>query len=115
MNQHNLTAAQQDYAIFLPAISGFYATYIGKQRSFDYVEKSRMPAGIPDMEQMNWLNPQKALFPYRWSLYSAGHANLDLAKPDPREDMIRDRDASSVIFADSGGFQIGRASCRERV
>ena len=108
MNQHNLTAAQQDYAIFLPAISGFYATYIGKQRSFDYVEKSRMPVGIPDMEQLNWLNPQKGLFPYRWSLYSAGHANLDLAKPDPREDMIRDRDASSVIFADSGGFQIAK-------
>ena len=108
MNQHNLTAAQQDYAIFLPAISGFYATYIGKQRSFEYVEKSRMPAGIPDMEQLNWLNPQKALFPYRWSLYSAGHANLDLAKPDPREDMIRNRDPGSVIFADSGGFQIAK-------
>lgn len=108
MNQHDLTAAQQDYAIFLPAISGFYATYIGKQRSFEYVEKSRMPVGIPDMEQLNWLNPQKGLFPYRWSLYSAGHANLDLARPDPREDMIRDRDASSVIFADSGGFQIAK-------
>lgn len=67
-----------------------------------------MPHGIPDMEQLNWLNPQKALFPYRWSLYSAGHANLDLAKPDPREDMIRNRDANSVIFADSGGFQIAK-------
>jgi hypothetical protein len=30
--QDNLTAKQNDYAVFLPAISGFYATYIGKQR-----------------------------------------------------------------------------------
>ena len=32
MTQDNLTAKQNDYAVFLPAISGFYATYIGKQR-----------------------------------------------------------------------------------
>ena len=107
-DQHDLTAQQQDYAIFLPAISSFYATYIGKQRHQDFVEKTRMPAGIPDMEQLNWLNPQRALFPYRWSLYSAGHANLDLAKPDPREDMVRNRDSGSFIIADSGGFQIAK-------
>lgn len=106
--QHDLTAKQRDYALFLPAISGFYATYIGKQRSFPYVEAARMPQAIPDMEQLNWLNSQKSLFPYRWSLYSAGHANLDLNKVDPREDMIRNRDPNSVIFADSGGFQIAK-------
>ena len=31
----NLTAKQKDYAVFLPALSGFYATYIGKQRHPD--------------------------------------------------------------------------------
>jgi hypothetical protein len=108
LEKHDLTAYQQDYAIFLPAISSFYATYIGKQRHQEFVEKSRMPAGIPDMEQLNWLNPQQALFPYRWSLYSAGHANLDLAKPDPREDMVRNRDPGSFLIADSGGFQIAK-------
>lgn len=107
-DQHDLTAQQQDYAIFLPAISSFYATYIGKQRHQEFVEKTRMPAGIPDMEQLNWLNPQRALFPYRWSLYSAGHANLDLAKSDPREDMVRNRDPGSFVIADSGGFQIAK-------
>ena len=107
-DQHDLTAQQQDYAIFLPAISSFYATYIGKQRHQEFVEKTRMPAAIPDMEQLNWLNPQRALFPYRWSLYSAGHANLDLAKADPREDMVRNRDPGSFIIADSGGFQIAK-------
>ncbi len=67
-----------------------------------------MPAGITDMEQMNWLNPQKGLFPYRWSLYSAGHANLDLSKHAPKEDMIRNRDPGSTVLGDSGGFQIAK-------
>ena len=67
MTQDNLTAKQNDYAVFLPAISGFYATFIGKQRDTvagPYVDTARMPAGIQDMEQMNWLNSQKGLFPY---------------------------------------------------
>ena len=106
--QHDFTANQQDYAVFLPAISSFYSTYIGRQRFENYVDASRMPAGIPKMEQLNWLNPQEALFPYRWSLYSAGHANLDLAKCVPKEDMVRNRDPGSILLADSGGFQIAK-------
>ena len=44
MSQDNLTAKQLDYAVFLPAISGFYATFIGKQRvNNDYVDPARMP------------------------------------------------------------------------
>ena len=94
MSQDNLTSRQSDYAVFLPAISGFYATFIGKQRDPNgpYVESARMPSQIPDMEQLNWLNSQKGLFPYRWSLYSGGHANLDLAKQDWSEDMVRNRE-----------------------
>jgi hypothetical protein len=105
-NQHDLTAAQNDYAVFLPAVSSFYSTYIGRQRYEQYVEATRMPAGIPDMEMMNFFNDQKALFPYRWALYSAGHANLDLTKPDPREDMMRNRGSHTTLLCDSGGFQI---------
>lgn len=105
----NLTNKQQDYALFLPALSGFYATFIGKQRvNNDYVDPARLPAGIADMEELNWLNPDQGLFPYKWSLYSAGHANLDLTTPDPGEDMVRDRDASALILGDSGGFQIAK-------
>ena len=106
--QDNLTNKQDTYAIFLPAISSFYSTYVGKQRFSNYVDTARMPAGIPDMEMLNWLNPQKGLFPYKWSLYSAGHANLDVTKHDPREDMVRNRDPNSIILADSGGFQIAK-------
>ena len=107
--QDNLTSKQSDYAVFLPAISGFYATFIGKQRATgNYVDPARMPANIKDMEQMNWLNSQRSLFPYRWSLYSAGHANLDLTKKDDSEDMVRNREPNSFLLGDSGGFQIAK-------
>jgi len=111
IEQDNLTAKQKDYAVFLPAISGFYATFIGKQRdpvNGPYVDPARMPAGIPDMEMMNWLNSSKSLFPYKWSLYSGGHANLDLTKQDWSEDMVRNREPGTVILGDSGGFQIAK-------
>ena len=109
--QDDLTAKQNDYAVFLPAISGFYATFVGKQRdpvNGPYVDPARLPQGLTDMEQMNWLNSQKALFPYKWSLYSGGHANLDLTKPDWSEDMVRNRDPNTIMLGDSGGFQIAK-------
>ena len=108
MTQDNLTAKQNDYAVFLPAISGFYATFVGKQRNGPYVDPARMPAGLSDMEMMNWLNSTKALFPYRWSLYSGGHANLDLTKQDWSEDMVRNREPGTFMLGDSGGFQIAK-------
>ena len=108
MSQDNLTAKQNDYAVFLPAISGFYATFVGKQRNEPYVDPARFPTGLTDMEQMNWLNSQKALFPYRWSLYSGGHANLDLTKQDWSEDMVRNREPGTFMLGDSGGFQIAK-------
>ena len=107
--QDDLTSKQNDYAVFLPAISGFYATFIGKQRvNNDYVDPARMPQGIQDMEMMNWLNSQKALFPYKWSLYSGGHANIDLTKEDAGEDMVRKREPGTFMLGDSGGFQIAK-------
>ena len=111
MNQDDLTSKQLDYAVFLPAISGFYATFIGRQRdtaSVPYVDPARFPQGLTDMEQLNWLNSQKSLFPYKWSLYSGGHANLDLAKQDWSEDMVRNRDPNTLVLGDSGGFQIAK-------
>ena len=52
----DLTKEQKDYAIFLPAISGFYATFIGKQRREEYVDKSRIPFPNNEMESLNWFN-----------------------------------------------------------
>lgn len=111
MRTDNLTAKQKDYAVFLPALSGFYATYVGKQRHDpNYVDPARIPKDFDrGIEGLNWLNPDEAYFPYHWSLYSAGHAELDINKHSPKEDMVRNRDRSrSFILGDSGGFQIGK-------
>ena len=111
MKRDNLTNKQLDYAVFLPALSGFYATYVGKQRHDpNYVDPARIPADFENgIEGLNWLNPDAAYFPYQWALYSAGHAELDVNKHSPKEDMVRNRDRSrSFILGDSGGFQIGK-------
>jgi len=106
----NLTASQNDYAVFLPATSGFYATFIGKQRFSNYVDPGRIPKCFTSgVESLNYLEPDKGLFYYNWCLYSAGHANLDLNKRDDSEDMFRNRNrTTSWVLGDSGGFQIGK-------
>ncbi len=76
----NLTESQKDYAFFLPSISGFYATFIGKQRFEDYVEPQRVPQEIGKVEGLNFLNPNEGVFQYKWALYSAGHADLNINK-----------------------------------
>jgi len=106
----NLTATQNDYAYFLPATSGFYSTFIGKQRYGNYVDPARVPASFKNgVESLNYLEPEKGAFYYDHCLYSAGHANLDLTKQDDSEDMFRNRDrTTSWVLGDSGGFQIGK-------
>jgi len=106
----DLTTEQNDYARFLPALSGFYATYVGKQRYDEYVDKSRIPSNFANgVESLNYLNPQEGAFQYQWTLYSAGHAELDINKHAPKEDMVRNRDRqNSWVLGDSGGFQIGK-------
>ena len=111
----DLTAAQNDYAHFLPALSGFYATYVGKQRHPDpvkgpYIPDARIPANFQNgVESLNYLNAQEGAFTYKWTLYSAGHADLDTTKFVPKEDMVRNRDRQNTwLLGDSGGFQIGK-------
>lgn len=110
MSNINLTETQKDYAIFLPAVSGFYATFIGKQQSSEYVETARIPSNFKHgVESLNFLNDKEGQFKYHWCLYSAGHADLDINRDSPKEDMFRKRNRStSWALGDSGGFQIGK-------
>lgn len=114
MEQDNLHSRQVDknnkhqYAVFLPALSSFYAFYIGLQRHENYVDASRLPASFNNgVEGLNFLNKTQSYFYYPQCLYSAGHAYLD-TKFVPKEDMTRNRDPNSFVLGDSGGFQIGK-------
>ena len=108
--QVNLTPLQKDYAVYLPAISSFYSTYVAKQRLEDFVPKDRIPQGFDrGIEGMNFLNPEEGYFTYKYGLYSAGHAQLDLQKSLVQESMIQQRDRNNtMILGDSGGYQIGK-------
>lgn len=110
MNE-NLTATQSDYACFLPAVSSFYSTYVGKQRFGNYVDPARLPAGFNNgVEGLNFFDPEKGYFYYKWGLYSAGHADIDMTRVSEKDDMFRSRprNGDSIVVGDSGGFQIGK-------
>jgi hypothetical protein len=106
----DLTPLQKDYAVYLPAISSFYSTYIAKQREGEFIPTDRIPQGFDrGIEGMNFLNPEQGYFYYKHALYSAGHAQLDIEKSITQESMIQQRDRSkTMILGDSGGYQIGK-------
>jgi len=109
MDQVNLSNSHDpEWALFLPAVSSFYISGLGKQREGEnYFDQARIPASFNgDVEKLNFLNSKEGLYYYKWGLYSAGHANLDTNKIDHNESIIRKREKGTFILGDSGGFQI---------
>jgi hypothetical protein len=109
MEQVNLSAQHKpDWALFLPAVSSFYIAGLGKQRKGEnYFDTVRIPQGFNnDVEKLNFLNSKEGLYYYKWGLYSAGHANLDVTVDDHNESIIREREEGTFMLGDSGGFQI---------
>jgi hypothetical protein len=98
-----------NWAKYLPAISSFYATHLGKDLADpEFVPESRWPKKFEfGLQGLNFLDPEVSYFHYKYGLYSAGHAERNLEKCDSREPMIHRRDRkNTVIVGDSGGFQI---------
>jgi len=96
------------WAKYLPAISGFYATHLGKDLADpEFVPESRWPKKFEfGLQGLNFLDPDVSYFHYKYGLYSAGHAERNLEKCVAREPMIHRRHDDTVIIGDSGGFQI---------
>ena len=110
--QEHLGPKSRDFAVFLPAISNFYNTFISKQRvsGGTHIPPERIPQGFENgVEGLNFLNPEKGMFTYPTALYSAGHACLNMEQVNDRDSMVVNRDREfSTIVGDSGGYQIGR-------
>ena len=110
--QEHLGKFSRDYAVFLPAISNFYNTFISKQRVTEgtHISKERIPQGFDrGVEGLNFINPDEGYFTYPTALYSAGHACLDMDKVADRDSMCVNRDRKfSTIVGDSGGYQLGK-------
>lgn len=95
------------WARYLPAISGFYTTHLGKAAADEtFVPKERIPAKFElGIDGLDFLKTD-AYFSYKYGLYSAGHAERKLDKCDDREPMIHKREKDTILVGDSGGFQI---------
>ena len=97
------------WAKYLPAISGFYTTHLGKDLADGtFIPKDRVPAGFElGIQGLNFLDPDNGYYTYKYGLYSAGHAERNLTRCDDREPMIHKRDREkTILVGDSGGFQI---------
>lgn len=97
------------WAKYLPAISGFYTTHLGKaEADTEFVPESRIPEKFElGLKGLDFLKgPEEAYFSYKFGLYSAGHAERNLTKCDDREPMIHRREKDTILIGDSGGFQI---------
>tara|TARA_Y100001970_G_scaffold292829_1_gene436037 strand:+ start:554 stop:1999 length:1446 start_codon:yes stop_codon:yes gene_type:complete len=110
--QEHLGELSRDFAVFLPAISNFFNTFISKQRVTKgaHIPAERIPKGLDrGVEGLNFINPDEGYFTYPTALYSAGHACLDMEKVADRDSMCVDRDRKfSTIVGDSGGYQLGK-------
>ena len=110
-NKVNFTERHDNggWAKYLPAISGFYTTHLGKDLLDEkFIPKERVPEkfelGIQGLDFLK--GPEDAYFSYKYGLYSAGHAERKLDKCDDREPMIHKRSKDTILVGDSGGFQI---------
>lgn len=100
----NMSDSQKDYAVFLPSISSIYAKIVSMP---EYKLRESLPAGLPNgLKDLDFLDPSNSLFYYPASLYSAGHAILDVEDSFAGESMVQKRDRkNTVLIGDSGGFQ----------
>ena len=107
----DLSKGRKDYAVFLPAVSGFYTEVLGRCRNYpDYLDPKRVPKGFENgIEGIDFFDSEKGYFFYDMGLYSAGHAYLDIERSHTLEWMVQERDKSKMtLLGDSGGFQIGK-------
>jgi hypothetical protein len=96
------------WAVFLPAISFYYTQQLSKlDANPDVYGVGRWPAGLPKGHDGLDFLKKDSYFYYKWGLYSAGHAKMDLAKSDVQESMVQKRDKTdNILIGDSGGYQI---------
>jgi hypothetical protein len=111
MNIVNFTERHKEgrWAKYLPAISGFYTTHLGKDLlDPTFIPKERVPEKFEfGIQGLNFFDAEKSYYTYGYGLYSAGHAERKLNKCDDREPMIHKRDReNTILIGDSGGFQI---------
>ena len=88
----DLTTKNKDYSIFLPSISTFYNNFVSKYRKDgdNFIAPDRIPNGFEHgVDGFDFLKSKDTYYNYKWGLYSAGHAQLNLDKADEFDNMIQ--------------------------
>lgn len=116
-NRVNFTERHEEggWAKYLPAISSFYTSHLGTAKYREgFIPESRVPEKFElGIQGLNFLDPDNSYFHYKYSLYSAGHAERRLDRCDKKEPMIHERNREkTIIVGDSGGFQIATGAIK---
>lgn len=85
---HDFTKKIGDAALYLPALQPMYA------RNTD------------EYPLLNYMDENNPIFYYPYTLYSVGHAERDVKKAPKAEPMPWNRGKKTILFGDSGGYQI---------
>ena len=108
-------------AAMVPAVSSIYAKFISKPE--ELVQDDVIPEFPGGVRSLNFLDSEgEPLIKWKWALYSAGHAILDIEKSKEAESMIlcrnreidknwnggghKENHKNSLVISDSSGFQI---------
>lgn len=97
------------WARYLPAISNYMVTHLGKDLSDpSFIPKNRVPKKFEyGIQGLDFFKSENSYYNYDFALYSAGHAERNLAKCVAKEPMIHNRDRErTILVGDSSGFQI---------
>lgn len=92
---------------YLPSLQPPWVKALGNPL---HVYRDNVPHGsFATLSEFNWFDGNKPRFRHPYALYSAGHAELDLAKAPIVDRMLFERDRDTTfLLADSGGFQIAK-------
>lgn len=104
----NLTYGFDGRPVYLPATSNAYVRMVsGYTQNLEGPRKGQLPSFLKHgYDSLNFLDQDKGDFTLTHSLFSAGHATLDLTKLHV-EKMIQERDRDRTwMLGDSGGYQI---------
>ena len=90
---------------YLPSLQPPWVKALGNPL---HTYRDNVPHGsFATLSEFNWYDGKKPRFRHPYALYSAGHAELDLANAPIVDRMLFERDRDTTfLLADSGGFQI---------
>lgn len=113
MTDFNSAIENGGYSIYLPALSTFFVRQLVKSinKPQSYQDQRFGNSFELGSAGLDFLKEHNSYFHYKWALYSAGHAHLDLTKGRTDESMVHGRDRNhTTLIGDSSGYQVAKGA-----